>query len=97
MRWAGRGDEILILGGYGVFGDRLSTLLSGLVDVDLVISGRDVGRARAFCVGWRGQARVHPLALDRADIVAGLQAERPDLVVDASGPLQDSGRETASV
>lgn len=83
--------RILILGGYGVFGGRLATLLSDLAQLDLIICGRDLGRARAFCVGWSGQAQVRPLALDRADIVSGLRAERPDLVVDASGPFQDYG------
>ncbi|CAA9481812.1 MAG: hypothetical protein AVDCRST_MAG91-53, partial [uncultured Sphingomonadaceae bacterium] len=83
--------KILILGGYGVFGGRLVTLLSDLVQLELIICGRDLGRAKAFCGRWSGQARARPLALDRAEIVAGLEAERPDLVVDASGPFQDYG------
>ncbi|WP_445192405.1 DUF4166 domain-containing protein [Sphingomonas sp. Tas61C01] len=85
--------RILILGGYGVFGGRLATLLSDLAEIDLGICGRDLGRAKAFCAAWTGKARVHPLALDRADIVAGLQAQRPDLIVDASGPFQDYGND----
>ena len=83
--------RILILGGYGVFGGRLAKLLSDLAEIDLLICGRDLSRAEAFCAAWAGQARVHPLALDRVDMIAGLRAERPDLVVDASGPFQDYG------
>ncbi|HEX8444198.1 MAG TPA: DUF4166 domain-containing protein [Allosphingosinicella sp.] len=83
--------KILVLGGYGVFGSRLATLLADWTEIHLVICGRDLKRAEAFCAGWSGQARVHPLALDRADILAGLRTERPDLVVDASGPFQDYG------
>ncbi len=62
--------------------------MSGL---DLVIGGRSLDRARAFCAAYRGVARVEPLALDRADIAAALRTQRPDLVVDASGPFQDYG------
>ncbi|RCS21416.1 DUF4166 domain-containing protein [Phyllobacterium salinisoli] len=83
--------KILILGGYGVFGGRLAELLSDIPEIDLLICGRDLGRAEAFCARYRGKARVHPLALDRADIVAGLRAQQPALVVDASGPFQDYG------
>ena len=89
--------KILILGGYGVFGGRLAHLLSDLDDLDLVIAGRSLAKAQAFCSGWKGQARVRPLALDRADIAAGLQNEKPDLVVDASGPFQAYGAEPYSV
>jgi hypothetical protein len=83
--------RILILGGYGVFGGRLAELLFDLPDLELIICGRDYSRAEAFCARHKGQARVRPLALDRADIAAGLHAQRPDLVVDASGPFQNYG------
>jgi saccharopine dehydrogenase-like NADP-dependent oxidoreductase len=83
--------RILILGGYGVFGGRLANLLSNIPEIELLICGRDISRAEAFCARYSGQARVLPLALDRADIVAGLHAQRPNLVVDASGPFQDYG------
>lgn len=83
--------RVLILGGYGVFGGRLAHLLSDLIEVELLIAGRDRDRADAFCTHYAGPARVRPVVLDRADIVAGLAAHRPDLVVDASGPFQDYG------
>lgn len=83
--------RILILGGYGVFGGRLAELLSDIPEVELLICGRDLARAQEFCARYVGQARITPLALDRADIAAGLTAQQPDLVVDASGPFQDYG------
>ena len=82
--------RVLILGGYGVFGGRLAELLADL-PVDLLICGRDRARAEAFCARYHGHARATPVALDRADIAAGLEMLRPDLVVDASGPFQDYG------
>lgn len=83
--------KILILGGYGVFGGRLAELLSDLAGLELVISGRSLARAEAWCAGYHGAARARPLRLDRHDIAGALAAERPDLVVDASGPFQDYG------
>lgn len=83
--------RILILGGYGVFGGRLAELLSDILGLELIICGRRLSRAEAFCGGYVGRARVRPLALDRLDIAQALRAETPDLVVDASGPFQDYG------
>ncbi|MEQ1943049.1 DUF4166 domain-containing protein [Mesorhizobium sp. VNQ89] len=83
--------KILILGGYGVFGGRLAELLADIPGINLIICGRDLARADAFCAQYKGAAKVHPLALDRADIVKALRTQKPDLVVDASGPFQDYG------
>lgn len=83
--------KILILGGYGVFGGRLAELLSDIPKVELLICGRNLPQAEAFCASSRGKAIARPLKLDRRDIVDALRAERPNLVVDASGPFQDYG------
>ena len=83
--------KILILGGYGVFGGRLAQLLADLPIVELVICGRNLQKAEEFCDGYKGATLIRPLKLDRNDIVEGLRIERPDLVVDASGPFQDYG------
>ncbi|WP_027170711.1 DUF4166 domain-containing protein [Methylobacterium sp. 10] len=83
--------KVLILGGYGVFGGRLVELLSDMSGLELLISGRSLTRAQAFCRAYRGVARVEPLALDRANVSEALRVEKPNLVVDASGPFQDYG------
>ncbi len=80
--------KILILGGYGVFGGRLAELLGDIDGLNILIAGRSDGKARAFCRRWVGRATVAPLAADRADIAALLAREKPDLIVDASGPFQ---------
>ncbi|HQY44267.1 MAG TPA: DUF4166 domain-containing protein [Paracoccaceae bacterium] len=89
--------KILILGGYGVFGGRLAELLADISGLEIVICGRSLARAKAFCAAWRGQARVTALQISRDEIRLGLAAERPALLVDASGPFQDYGDDPYSV
>ena len=83
--------KILILGGYGVFGGRLAELISDLPSLDILIAGRSLSKAQAFCAALAGATNLRPLALDRANIAAHLRDEKPDLLVDASGPFQDYG------
>lgn len=87
----GRSLKILILGGYGVFGGRLVYLLSDLPQLTLLICGRSQAKAEAFCADYVGSAKAVSLVLDRRDIASALADQRPDLVVDASGPFQDYG------
>ncbi|WP_276669391.1 saccharopine dehydrogenase NADP-binding domain-containing protein [Thalassolituus oleivorans] len=83
--------KILILGGYGVFGGRLVELLSNLPEVELIICGRSLPKAQAYCAAYKGQASVRALQLDRKDILEALHTQPPQLVVDASGPFQAYG------
>lgn len=85
--------KILILGGYGVFGGRLVRLLSDCPDLTMLIAGRNSSKAEAFCNQMSGAAKFVPLALDRANIADALARQRPELVVDASGPFQSYGAE----
>jgi uncharacterized protein YbjT (DUF2867 family) len=80
--------RILILGGYGGFGGRLSRALAA--DGHLVlVAGRSRAKAKAFCARL---ANTEPVAADRdGDLAAVLQTTRPDLVIDAAGPFQGSG------
>jgi hypothetical protein len=89
--------KILILGGYGVFGGRLARLLADLNGLELLICGRTLSAAEAFCASYAGTPRVRPLRVERATIATALATERPDLVVDASGPFQDYGDNGYSV
>ena len=78
---------ILIIGGYGGFGSRLCRRLSR-AGHDLLVAGRSADRAERFCAGLAG---ARPVVMDRnGDIAALLLRERPDLVIDAAGPFQQS-------
>lgn len=89
--------RILILGGYGVFGGRLAELLSDLSGIELIICGRNLSRAEAFCAQYPGRPNMLARALDRRAIAEGLRRFTPDLVVDASGPFQDYGADRYQV
>lgn len=81
--------KVLIIGGYGVFGGRLVDLISDVEMLDIIVSGRTGAKAEAFCKARPDTAAtLIPIEFDRADIVAGLSDQQPDIVVDASGPFQ---------
>lgn len=83
---------ILILGGYGIFGGRLADLLADDPRLTLIIAGRSLDKARAFCQGRTATARLVPAALDRnGDVERSLDEMRPDILVDATGPFQVYG------
>ena len=84
--------RILILGGYGTFGGRLAQLLADEARLTLLIAGRSRTKAEAFCAALGGAASAIPTVFDRErDIEPQLQAVKPDLVIDASGPFQGYG------
>ncbi|KQV37433.1 saccharopine dehydrogenase [Rhizobium sp. Root73] len=84
--------RILILGGYGTFGGRLVRLLADEPRLTLLVAGRSHDKARAFVDGISAKAVLEPVAMDRnGDVDAVLTGLKPDLVVDASGPFQDTG------
>ncbi len=89
--------KIVILGGYGTFGGRLVELLLGEPRLDIVVAGRSIEAARAFCSRRTGAARLIPMALGRLSAAHQLGEVKPDLVVDASGPFQAYGEDPYSL
>lgn len=78
---------ILVLGGYGGFGGRLSRRLAE-AGHEVIVAGRRLSEARRFCEGVPG---CRSLAADRnGELAALFAAERPNLVIDAAGPFQGS-------
>ncbi|MDX8532039.1 DUF4166 domain-containing protein [Mesorhizobium sp. VK25A] len=85
--------KLLIVGGYGTFGGRIIQLLENEPRLELIVAGRSLARAEAYC-NARGttKARLVPATFDRdGDLAAQLAAMPPDIVVDASGPFQAYG------
>lgn len=87
--------KILVVGGYGIFGGRIIELLENEPRLILMVAGRSLAKADAFCKS-RGHAvaQLAPTQFDRnGDLDAQLASLRPDIVVDASGPFQAYGEE----
>lgn len=81
--------RVLIVGGYGTFGGRLARLLADEPRLTLLIAGRSLRAASAFCSGLSATAELVPTRVDRqGDLGHQLPSLAPDVVVDASGPFQ---------
>lgn len=90
--------RVLIIGGYGVFGGRLATLLADEARLTLIIAGRSQAKAAASIANLPPGAAREAVALDRnGDLAAQIAASAPDLVVDASGPFQIYGAQPYKV
>lgn len=85
--------KLLIVGGYGTFGGRIIQLLENEPRLTIVVAGRSLAKAEAWCAS-RGAvaAQLIPAAFDRdGDLTAQLASLSPDTLVDASGPFQAYG------
>ena len=83
-------DRVLVIGGYGVFGGKLCQALAALPDCDVIVAGRSLAKAQAFCDRHGGIA----MAVDRAapDLAARIARAAPCVVIDAAGPFQSYGK-----
>ena len=83
---------LLIVGGYGAFGARLVELLEHDPRLTLIVAGRSLGKARAWCAARKVAATLKPAAFDRdGDVATALAQLKPGIVVDCSGPFQAYG------
>lgn len=82
-------SRILIIGGYGVFGGKLARALVNSGYTDVIVAGRSLTAAEAFC----REAGGTPRALDTgaADFAAQVAAIAPAILIDAAGPWQAYG------
>ncbi len=85
--------RVLVVGGYGVFGGRTVELLQNEPRLTLVVAGRTLRKAQAYCAA-RGNvaAELEAAHFDRkCDAATQIAALGPHIVVDASGPFQAYG------
>jgi hypothetical protein len=91
--------RMLIIGGYGTFGGRTVELLECEPALTLIVAGRSLEKAQAFCAQRPGaRATLEPVHFDRqSDVAPQFAALRPDIVLDASGPFQAYGADAYQV
>jgi hypothetical protein len=81
-------SRILVIGGYGGFGARLSRRLLA-AGHEVVVAGRNARKGAAFSARL---ASCEAVVADRTNGIGMAMARvRPDLVIDAAGPFQGSG------
>lgn len=88
-----RGLRVLVVGGYGIFGGRVVELLQDDARLTLIVAGRALAKAAAFCVA-RGDvaAELAAARFDRdGELALQIEELAPNIVVDASGPFQAYG------
>jgi len=80
---------VLIVGGYGVFGGRLASALSGHEQLRVFVAGRNEIAARRFCQ----DTNCEPFQVDRTsdDAEQKIQDLSPFIIIDAAGPFQNYG------
>lgn len=87
--------RILVIGGYGFFGQRLVRRLARVEALEVVVAGRSLQQAQALVASLASTspAKLSAQALDAmsAELPATLQRLRPDVVVHTSGPFQGQG------
>jgi len=91
--------KVLIIGGYGFFGGKLSELLAHVADLHILIAGRNLQKAQAACDKFAdAQASFSPFRFDRnEDIAVQLKDQELDLIIDVSGPFQKYGERPYAV
>jgi saccharopine dehydrogenase-like NADP-dependent oxidoreductase len=84
--------RILVIGGYGNFGQFIAQRLSCEPNITVIVAGRSAGRAKAFAQALKAEWA----AIDvPATIDLTLASVRPDIVIHTSGPFQGQGYEVA--
>jgi saccharopine dehydrogenase-like NADP-dependent oxidoreductase len=81
---------VLVLGGYGFFGRRISAALASTASVRVLVGGRDLDRANAAAHAM-GLSREHAVVLDahNVDLAGMLRQLQTDILIHTAGPFQN--------
>ncbi|MFW2403172.1 MAG: saccharopine dehydrogenase NADP-binding domain-containing protein, partial [Gammaproteobacteria bacterium] len=84
--------HVLIIGGYGMFGLRLTKNLARYYDIEITIAGRNLNKARELqteiATRWKKNIGIVKIDLFDEQLAARIGALDVDCVVNASGPFQ---------
>lgn len=81
--------RVLIIGGYGNFGSQIAGALAADRDIQLIIGGRSIAKARNLAARISTATAVQAVSIDiNQDFASVLSTLRPDLAIHTSGPFQ---------
>jgi saccharopine dehydrogenase-like NADP-dependent oxidoreductase len=88
--------RILIIGGYGNFGSHIARSICDEENIQLIIAGRDLDKAKKFSanLGAKNKAEFARLDIDEA-LSEALALIKPNLVIHTSGPYQGQSYKVA--
>lgn len=89
--------KILVIGGYGFFGNIITRRLAADPAIRVVIAGRDAEKCRVLAAELQKSPNLplyHALDIDR-DLQPVLEQVKPDIVINAAGPFQGQDYKTA--
>ncbi|WP_294764700.1 saccharopine dehydrogenase NADP-binding domain-containing protein [uncultured Rhodoferax sp.] len=80
--------RVMVLGGYGNFGARISRALAADPSIDLLVAGRDENKASAFATALNCHALGVAVDWQGPHLVRALQAHGVQLLIHTAGPFQ---------
>ncbi len=82
--------RVLIIGGYGHFGEIITRSLALDTNIQLIVAGRSIKKANALCAALEAANKPESVALDiTQDLNASLAAIDPEVTIHTSGPFQE--------
>jgi len=89
--------RVLIIGGYGNFGQFISKTLSQEADLKIIVAGRSIEKAQKCVAELNGVNQAEAAFIDiNDDADAVLNQIKPHIVIHTSGPFQTQGYEVAN-
>ena len=83
--------KTVVLGGYGNFGARICRALMARPDIDVIVAGRDLGRAATLAAELGPRAQAARIDAGAADFSEQLRSLGAQLVIHTAGPFQKQG------
>jgi len=88
--------RILIIGGYGNFGQFISKKLATEKNIQIIVGGRSIKKAKEFILNIDTANEAEAVEIDiNKDFALSLSRIKPNIVIHTSGPFQTQGYEVA--
>lgn len=88
--------RVLIIGGYGNFGSFITKALALEADIQVIVAGRSLEKAKQLISNLEAKNKPEVLKLDiNLDITSALNFVNPHIVIHTSGPFQEQGYDVA--